>query len=406
ACGLGAGFLLGALLADYVGRRQTVFSAFLVMCAAQCLTAISQDPVVFIVCQTLVGFGAGCFIPPSAVLVLEYVGHDWRDICVCLLPWWLGPSLLSLGGTIFRHWRHLAIISGMAGLPLIGFYFLVFESSRWLLCNHKFSEAERVTKEVISCNCKPVPEVTTLFDIARACVLTTMHKKKYTYIDLISTSKLRKATFAAVFTWFPGTVVYGGLLIRLRSIAPTFYLNMLVVFATDVVVVISAILINKCICTRLGHFVIGRRWCLFLYAMSSGLISICILVLHVTNDVIEDRMLAWLAYFTKLGVITSLTLLALITMETYPTVIRTMGCAVGFSAGLIGLLVSDKLIIYLEPFHYTMPFLIYGGLMSLVAVGVLGYPETTKQPLPDILRCRHRNVCRHEAVRLPSAWTT
>ena len=71
------------------------------------------------------------------------------------------------------------------------------------------------------------------------------------------------------------------------------------------------------------HFSIGRRWCMFLYAMSSGFISICIIVLHVTNESdIDESMVNALAFFTKLGVTTSLTLINLITLEIYPTVIR------------------------------------------------------------------------------------
>ena len=56
----------------------------------------------------------------SLVLVIEYVGHDWRDICICLLPWWLGPSLLSVVAMVIRHWRYVAIATGLAGVPLVG----------------------------------------------------------------------------------------------------------------------------------------------------------------------------------------------------------------------------------------------------------------------------------------------
>ena len=78
---------------------------------------------------------------------------------------------------------------------------LILESSRWLVCNHFFAEAEQTTKEMMACNCHTVPELTTLFDIARTCVQATMHKKKYTFIDLITSKKLRLGTLATVCTW-------------------------------------------------------------------------------------------------------------------------------------------------------------------------------------------------------------
>ena len=82
--------------------------------------------------------------------------------------------------------------------------------------------------------------------------------------------------------------------------------------------------LSKCVHSNSSSsFSIGRRWCVFLYAMSSGFISICIIVLHVTNESdIDGSMIKALAFFTKLGVTTSLTLINLITLEIYPTVIR------------------------------------------------------------------------------------
>ena len=61
---------------------------------------------------------------------------------------------------------------------------------------------------------------------------------------------------------------------------------------------------------------------MFLYAMSTGLVSACVLVLHVTNDVIDQQMVTWLAFFANLGVTATMTLLAVVTLETFPTVIR------------------------------------------------------------------------------------
>ncbi|KAH3863652.1 hypothetical protein DPMN_026641, partial [Dreissena polymorpha] len=391
AGGLAFGFISGGVMSDNFGRRRTTYASFILLCAAQCMTGLFQSLVAFIVCQFCVGTGAGCFILSSLVLVIECLGHDWRDICLCLLPWWTGPSLLSLGAWFLRHWRHLAVISGLAGAPLIGTYFLVLESSRWLICKNRFAEAESVTKEMIACNCKPVPDMTSLFDISRACVLTTMHTKKYCYSDFMSTRRLRKATVALVFTWLPGCMVYCSLLRRLARLTSSVYLGHVLVFNSASVVIGSAVLINKCI---------GRRWCMFLYAMSTGLVSACVLVLHVTNDVIDQQMVTWLAFFANLGVTATMTLLAVVTLETFPTVIRSMACSVGLLLGLVGYIITDLLHVYLDPFHYTVPFLVYGALMTLVALGMLGFPETGRTPLPDILRCRHRKLCAHDVRKM------
>jgi len=57
--GLAAGFLAGAIMSDHLGRRRTIFAGYFLMCAAQCATAVSGEPLPFSGCQTLLGVGAG-----------------------------------------------------------------------------------------------------------------------------------------------------------------------------------------------------------------------------------------------------------------------------------------------------------------------------------------------------------
>lgn len=59
ALGLAAGFLVGSFLSDYLGRRRIIYAGFLLMCVAQCGSGVSEFPVSFIVCQCVVGVGAG-----------------------------------------------------------------------------------------------------------------------------------------------------------------------------------------------------------------------------------------------------------------------------------------------------------------------------------------------------------
>ena len=69
------------------------------------------------------------------------------------------------------------------------------------MCNHKFAEAEQLSKELVSCNCSAVEQITQLFDVARAYILNTMHKRRYTFLNVIQTNDLRKWSFSVIFTW-------------------------------------------------------------------------------------------------------------------------------------------------------------------------------------------------------------
>ncbi|KAL8603888.1 hypothetical protein ACOMHN_049706 [Nucella lapillus] len=137
----------------------------------------------------------------SLVFPLEFISTDWRDTCVCSGIWVVGVVVISLELLITKHWRYLAFISGAIGLPLIGTYYIASESARWLLCHQKFPDAENTLKEIISCNSASVPDFMSLFDKSRACVVTNMHHKRYTFLDLFHSIEMTKWTFALVYTW-------------------------------------------------------------------------------------------------------------------------------------------------------------------------------------------------------------
>ncbi|KAK3601878.1 hypothetical protein CHS0354_041811 [Potamilus streckersoni] len=395
--GLFFGFLIGAMLSDLFGRRRILFTFYMLMCVCQCLTAVYDTWIIFMVTQAFAGLFAGGYLVTSLVILLEYVGPDYRDACICLCPWWLGPGLVSLQAYFTRHWRYLALVSGGMGLLLTGAYFLMLESFRWLMCQHRFSESEAVIKELISCNGFGMEGMTQWCDIARTCVINNMHRKKYTYFDLFYSRKMSVWTGVVVYIGLVGAVVYSRLHRIVTNFAEDPYLSQGFIFAVDVPVVFSAVLINKCI---------GRRWCLFLYSVSSGCVACCILVLYFTSEFkIIPGMVTTLGFFSKLGVTATLSLACLITLEMYPTVVRTMGFAVGFLAAVLGYILEDQLY-FIDTFHFTTQFLIYGALLVSMGLLALVFPDTSHDPLPDILKCRHRNLFTQERVRLANGWTS
>ncbi|KAL3876697.1 hypothetical protein ACJMK2_034500, partial [Sinanodonta woodiana] len=114
-------------------------------------------------------------------------------------------------------------------------------------------------------------------------------------------------------------------------------------------------------------------------------------------------MVTTLGFFSKLGVTATLSLACLVTLEMYPTVVRTMGFAVGLMAAVLGYILEDQLY-FIDTFHFTTQFLMYGALLVSVGLLALVFPDTSYNPLPDILKCRHRNLCSHEPVRLANGW--
>lgn len=378
------GALIGGIMADTLGRRPIMFIAMGLALSFQITMVTVETCLVYATLRALCGIFSGCFLVISIVLPLEVIGRRWRDFCVCLWVWMLGLPVLSIESIIVGGWRNTALTSGIVGLPFLGFYFLVPESARWLTCTQKFAKAESSIKEMISCNTRAVPDVLELCDDTRLYVMSTSHPRRHTYLDLFHTSTVGRWTVAVLYTWSVGCFVYCNLLNQVDSLTGNQHLDMILPFLLDLPICLSAVIINKCI---------GRRWCMFLYAVSSGFSMFCVLILHMMGDLHRyPYMITALAAFSKMGIGAALALLTLITAESFPTVVRCMAMAFGVSAGILGSLLSFYIRRYLtfDSYHYTIPYILQGLLICTMGVVGFALPETATIPMPDVLQCRHR----------------
>ncbi|XP_071106076.1 solute carrier family 22 member 4-like isoform X1 [Haliotis cracherodii] len=396
------GSLIGAFFGDVYGRRKPMFVYFILMLVFHILTGVAVSWPVFVVFRIIVGLAAGAFLVVSVVMPMECIGQDWRDVCICSGMWTMGVVFLSLETLITENWRYLAFLSGAIGTPFIGTYYLVPESARWLLCQQRFKSSESGIREMISCNEHAVPGVTSLLDKARASVVGHMHHKKYTYLDLCHSVDRIKWTIALVYVCLVASTVYFCLAEKTRRITENAYVDRFLPYIVDLPLTWSAVVVNKCL---------GRRWCLFLYAVASGFASLSIIVLDMTGNLQSmPNMMKGLAIFGKLGVTATLSIITISAVEMFPTVIRCMGTATALLSAAAGAIMS-KQFKFLRVFqevqdenHYTVPFLVYGGMMVTVGFAALFLPETLGRPLPNILPCRHRKIPLQEGTRLVNTW--
>ncbi|XP_005094938.3 solute carrier family 22 member 4 [Aplysia californica] len=240
---IGAG--LGSMVADIYGRRRILYTSLSVMLVFHCLVALSISWVMFIFLRVVAAASAGATLVVSFVMVIEYLGPDWRDACTCSCLWTLGAILLSLEALVTSHWRWMALISGGIGLPLIGTFFTSHESVRWLQCQHRFTEAESGFREVISVNAGAVPDIMALLDHSRACIVNNMHQKKFTFIDLFHSIDSTKWTITLVYTCLISSCVYFCLLWRVRHITGSVYIDGFLPFLVDLPLTWSVIIVNR-----------------------------------------------------------------------------------------------------------------------------------------------------------------
>ncbi|BFZ17520.1 hypothetical protein BsWGS_20559 [Bradybaena similaris] len=399
AAGVILGTLAGSMMADMFGRRRLLYMSLAAMLVLQCFVALSVSWVMFLVVRTMAAGCAGATLVVSFVTVVEFVGPDWRDVCTCSCFWSLGAILLSVETIVTVHWRWLALLSGGVCLPVLATYFVSMESLRWLQCQHRFPEAEWGFREVVTVNSATVPDIMALLDQSRGCIINNMHVKKFTYFDLLYSLNSAKWTVTLVYTSTVSSTVYFCLLWRVREITSISYVNGFLPFLVDLPLIWSVIVMNRCL---------GRRWCLFLYSVASGFALLSVLILHITGNVdVLPSLVIGLALFGKIGVTASMAIIFIVATEMYPTVTRCMGVAIAVASASVGSMLFHALT-FLERYHYTVPFVAYGAMMSSVGFVGLLFPETIRGPLKNVQQCRHRKIPLMEGARLvgrpPRLW--
>lgn len=395
--GLGVGAILGGFAADLLGRKHILFVSYALMMLTHCLIAACSEFSCFSIGRLATNIFAGSFIVSSTVLYTEYIGRNWRDVCVCACLWWLGTVLLSIQAIITHNWLYLAVSLSVIGLPTSGLYFIFPESFRWYCCRQKFNEAECALREMTSCNTHKKPDVTSVCDHISSTVINAMRVRTYTYLDIFKCRRRLLSTCILSIASFASCAIYRCLMERIWNLTNNLYIDISLRYIVDLPIIFTALMISKCI---------GRRWCIFLYAMSSGFALMCVLVLSIVNEHLKDEdILTGISLFGKLGIASTIIFLFLIALEIYPTTIRCMGTALIITSDICGLAFGRYFCTFLDQsYHYTSTYIGFGLVMFSVGIIALLLPETYDQPLPDLLHSRHRIIASQGTTRIANGW--
>ena len=103
--------------------------------------------------------GMSCFMV-AFVICVEYVGAKYTMFTGIIIevPFALGEMLLALEAYCIRDWYTLQLVAHCPLIILLGLYFVVPESPRWLLATGRFEEAKKVITKGAKANKKVLPE--------------------------------------------------------------------------------------------------------------------------------------------------------------------------------------------------------------------------------------------------------
>lgn len=288
---------------------------------------------------------------------------------------------------------------------LLTFVWLVPESVRWLLVQHRRPELQRVLERAAAWNGRPLcgRAWTELQESTSATSESGVleHLKRYECSDAVGdveaddvsgplagalrSGRLRVRLLNCLLAWFAASFVYYGMNVQaVAALGGSKYVN----FAAVNLVELPAILAANRLMQRAGR----RR--VLSAALCAG--AVTLLATHFTvgdaataSSATAQMAAGWLRlvlFVTGKGAVTlALTVLYVYTAEMFPTRTRQTFVNVCSTSGAIGAMLApmSTLLAVVWP---PLPMMVFGGAALTAGVAALGLPETLGRRLPDTVR--------------------
>uniref|UniRef100_A0A671MS86 Solute carrier family 22 member 7-like n=1 Tax=Sinocyclocheilus anshuiensis TaxID=1608454 RepID=A0A671MS86_9TELE len=192
-CGAAA---FGSLSAMFGRKPMLLVSHMLGMGFGLC-SAFSSSFIMFAVLRFFTGFTITGSVIISTILNVEWVSIEHRKLVGVIdsLSWTFAFMSFPLVAYFIRDWRWLTVAISLPTVTAIITWWWVPESARWLIANGRVDKAHYYLHKCAVMNRKK--EI-------------IVRNRKYSYLDLVRTPKMRKLALLTGITWFAvATVAYG-----------------------------------------------------------------------------------------------------------------------------------------------------------------------------------------------------
>ncbi|CAB3221120.1 unnamed protein product [Arctia plantaginis] len=362
------GGLLFGWMADRFGRVPALVGTNLVAGIGGVATVFTTGLVDFIICRFLVGMAFdNCFMI-MYILVLEYVGPQYRTMVASLsLALFYGGSVTLLPWIAYfiADWKMLAWVTSLPMFLVLLAPWLIPESTRWLIGRGKVNEAIKVLRRFEKINKAKIPD-----DVMEEFIITSNKqnlKERQSFLNVFKSGPLRFVTIGLLISFTGCNMVFDGL-IRLSG---SFGLDFFITFTLNSGTEIPALILLVFILDRWG-----RRNLTCASLTMSGLFLITAMLVP------KGIPQATLVIFARFCINMSITTVTQWNTEIFPTPFRASGSSILHLFAFFATMLTP-FIVYSERVWSLLPLLILAAIVLVTASVSLTLPETKGLQLPQ-----------------------
>uniref|UniRef100_F6WIM7 Major facilitator superfamily (MFS) profile domain-containing protein n=1 Tax=Ciona intestinalis TaxID=7719 RepID=F6WIM7_CIOIN len=370
------GFLIGSFISgifsDRYGRRPTFLLGTVAMYACIGLNSFSVN--IYMYMATFFGCGVTALINYMAAFVLasEIIHVSKRSLIGSLetTGFSVGYMVLVPAAYLITDWQWLVRIQVIFGVIFIPYYWWLPESPLWLMCSGKVEEAMVIMRKIAKINGKTICTLLQKSDEKEKPQEKAV--QKFTYLDMLKHSSIRKRSLVMFYIWFMVSMVYYCISLNTSNLGGNKFINCFVAAAVEIP---SYVL--SCFSLEL----VGRRCVLSLFLCIS---AITLGISPFLKAVSETLMIAG-AMTSKFFISACFNISYLFCGELFPTLMRNMSIGASSTAARVGSIASPYLIFLGQQTNFYSPYLIMASF-GLSAAGLcLLLPETKSIPLPETM---------------------
>lgn len=376
------GVFIGAVtlgsLADKYGRKIIFYVSAVAQLVFGVTVALVNKYYVFLILRFLYGiFGsAGAYIT-GFVLTMELVGATKRTVCGMMfqLAFAVGFMLVAVWGAVIKDRMWLQIVYGLHSVLLIGHWWLMDESPRWLWAQGRVSEALTIIRKGLKMNGNNVDiDTGKLISEGKIRQMDQEEQGSYGALDLFKTPNLRKKTLNVCLNWFANSIVYYGLSLNAGNLVGNPFLMLFL----SGLVELPSYLLMCCLMDRTG-----RRFLVSTFMLIGGVCCIIASSIPTGTDT-AATIIVTIVLFGKACVAGSFAVIYNYTAELFPTVVRNTALGIGsMCARFSGAL--TPLIMLLDSLNPKVPAVLFGFVALVSGFLSLYLPETVNQPMPETI---------------------